>query len=161
MQAHRLFYRAAICAASLSYLSLAPPRASTRAAVIARLQYLLARTLRVDHDDLEEVLKVDVEKLHQRLPQFGTRPPGPRLQRRNIVLADAKVVRQLALRQTLFLAHRPQPGRPNFDIHLGIITRTRIFVKTCLQNRLTKAKAGHRAASLRPVCRQVDSSSRA
>src|SRR2546430_6762642 len=161
MQAPRLFYRAAICAASLSYLSLAPPRASTRASVIARLQYLLARTLRVHHDDLEEVLKVHVEKLHQRLPQFGTRPPGPRLQRRNIVLADAKVVRQLALRQTLFLAHRAQPGRPNLDIHLGIITRTRIFVKTCLQNRLDTALPNGRTAGRRPVCRQVGSSCRA
>src|SRR2546422_8810176 len=156
MQAHRLFYRAAICAASLSYLSLAPPRASTRASVIARLQYLLARTLRVHHDDLEELLEVDVEKLHQRLPQLGARPARPRLQRRNIVLADAKVVRQLALRQTLFLAHRPQPGRPNLAIHLGIITLTRIFVKACLQNRLTSPPCGYHAAGRRLACRRVD-----
>src|SRR2546423_3749935 len=107
MQAHRLFYRAAIWPASLSYFSLAPLVRLTRASVIARLQYLLARTLRVHHDDLEEILEVGVEKLHQRLSQFGTRPARPRLQRRNIVLANAEVVRQLALRQTLFLAHRP------------------------------------------------------
>src|SRR5438094_4887113 len=84
-----------------------PLASLTRASVIARLQYLLARTLRVHHDDLEEILEVGVEKLHQRLSQFGTRPARPRLQRRNIVLANAEVVRQLALRQTLFLAHRP------------------------------------------------------
>src|SRR6266699_1071831 len=118
--------------------------------MIARLQYLLARTLRVYHDHLEEVFEVHVEELDQRLAQFRAGPARPRLEGRNIVLADAQVVFQLALCQALLLAHCPQSGGPNLDIHLGIITRTRIFVKTCLQKglvSLSRTPAGPPAAS--------------
>src|SRR6266566_3516746 len=108
--------------------------------MIARLQHLLARTLRVYHDHLEEVFEVHVEELDQRLAQFRAGPARPRLEGRNIVLADAQVVCQLALCQALLLAHCPQAGCSNLDIHLGIITRTRIFVKTCLQKSLASAR---------------------
>src|SRR6266513_2601173 len=153
MQAHRLFYPAFLWPASLSYLSRSPPASSTRASMIARLQHLLARTLRVHHDDLEEVLEVHVEELDQRLAQFRAGPARARFKSRNIVLANARVVRQFALCQALLLAHRPQPGCSNLDIHLGIITRTRIFVKTCLQKGLVRLSRG-------PICPQGASSCR-
>src|SRR5258708_12352251 len=138
MQALRLFYPAFLsaCVAQLPFAI--TPTSSTRASMIARLEYLLAGTLGVHHDDLEEVLEVHVEKLDQRLAQLGTGSARPRLECRNIVLADAQVVCQLTLCQALLFAHRPQPGRPNLDIHLGIITRFRIFFKACLQKRLAR-----------------------
>src|SRR5438105_8457842 len=134
-------------------LSITPLTPSTRATLVARLQHLFAGTLRVHHYDLEELLEVCVEKFHQRLAQLGPRPPRSRLQRRNIVLADAQVVRQLALGQALLLAHRAQPGRPNLDIHLGIITRHRVFVKACLQNRLADLARAPTAPGARSSCR--------
>jgi len=115
-----------------------PLSLSTRSTFVARFEHLLAGTLRVHHDHLEEVLKVHVEKFDQRLAQLRTRPARARLEGRNIVLADAQVVRQFALRQTLLLAHRSQPSRPNFNIHFGIITPFRMFVKTCLQKGLSR-----------------------
>jgi len=116
-----------------------PSRLSTSSTFVSRFEHLLAGTLRVHHDYLEEILEIDVEEFDQCLAQLGTRPARARLESGNIVLADAEVVRQLALRQTLFLAHRSQPGRPNFNIHFGIITPSRIFVKTCLQKGLGRA----------------------
>src|ERR1700674_230959 len=116
------------------------PLSSTHRPLVPRFQYLLTGALRVHHDHLEEILEVDVEKLDQCLAQLRAWPACPGLECRNIVLANAQVVRQLALCQALLLAHRPQPRRSNLDIHLGIITRTRIFVKTCLQKGLTRVK---------------------
>jgi hypothetical protein len=47
-------------------------------------------------------------------------------------------VREFALRKPMLFPQRPKPGRPNLNIHFGIITPTGIFVKTCLQSRLTE-----------------------
>ena len=113
-----------------------PLVSSTRSTFVSRLEYLLAGALGVHHDYLEEILEIHVEEFDQCLAQFGARPARARLESRNIVLADAQVVRQFALRQTFLLAHRSQPGRPNFNIHWGIITPSGIFVKTCLQKGL-------------------------
>ena len=44
-----------------------PLSLSTRSTLVARFEHLLAGTLRVHHDHLEEVLEVHVEKFDQRL----------------------------------------------------------------------------------------------
>src|SRR6202165_5104267 len=114
MQAHRLFYPASIWACVAQLLRrITPSRLSTRSTFVTRLEHLLAGTLRVHHDHLEEVLEIHVEEFDQCLAQLWARSARTRLESRNIVLADAQVVRQFALRQTLFLAHRSQPGRPD------------------------------------------------
>lgn len=103
---------------------------SARRSFGARCKNLLARTLRVDHDNFEQLFEICAEELHQRLTQFRSGSARSRLKGGNIVLANAQVVRELALRQPFLLAHRTKPGRPNLYVHFGIITRHRIFVKT-------------------------------
>src|SRR5579864_811532 len=121
-------------------LTITPLPASACGSMVPRLEDLLAGTFRIYHHDLEEVFEVDVEEFHQGLPQFGSRPACARLERGNIVLADVELAGKLALRETSLLAHRPQPGRPDLHIHSGIFTRTRIFVKTCLQKGLDRPR---------------------
>src|SRR5438067_9309444 len=107
-----------------------PPSISAGAPMLAWRQDLFRRALWVYHHDLEEVLEIAVEELHQRLAQLGSRPARARFQGGVVVLADRQLMSQSALRQPPLLAHCPQPGRPNLHVHvLAIITRSRIFVK--------------------------------
>jgi hypothetical protein len=46
---------------------------------VARFQYLLAGTLWVHHDHLEEVLELHIEEFDQPVPEFWTRPASARL----------------------------------------------------------------------------------
>ena len=71
----------------------------------------------IDHHDLEEVLEVAGEELHQRLAQLRTRVARPRLERRNVVLRDPEPARQLALGQVMLVTHRPQTDCPHLDVH--------------------------------------------
>ncbi len=72
---------------------------------------------RVDHHDLEEILEIAGEQLHQRLAQLRPRVAGAGLERRDVVLRDSQPASKLTLGQMMLVAHRPQTDGPHFDIH--------------------------------------------
>ena len=72
---------------------------------------------RVDHHDLEEVLEITIEQLHQRLAQLRPRVAGSRLESGNVVLGHPEPARQFTLGQVMLVTHRPQADGPHLDIH--------------------------------------------
>ena len=80
-------------------------------------EHLLAMVDGVDHHDLEEVLEVAVEELHQRLTQLRAGVARSGLECRDVVLGDPEAARELTLGQVMLVAHRPQSDRPDFDVH--------------------------------------------
>jgi len=71
----------------------------------------------IDHHNLEEILEVTVEKLHQRLTQLWSWISSPRLEGWDVVLRDAKPACQLTLRQVVLEARGAQSGGSDLDIH--------------------------------------------
>jgi len=72
---------------------------------------------RVDHHDLEEVLEIAGEELHQRLAELGAGIARSRLERGDVVLGDPEPARELTLGQVMLVTHRPQADGPHLDIH--------------------------------------------
>ena len=95
----------------------AASRASDAANATLGSQHLFVMVDRVDHHDLEEVLEITAERLHQRLTELRTRVACPRLERRDVVLGDPEAAGKLALGQMMLVTHRPQPDGPHLDIH--------------------------------------------
>jgi hypothetical protein len=92
-------------------------RASDPANAALGSQHLLVVVDRVDHHDLEEILEVAGEELHQRLTQLWTRIARPRLERGDVVLGHPETAGKLTLGQMMLVAHRPQADGPHLDIH--------------------------------------------
>jgi len=72
---------------------------------------------RVDHHDLEEILEIAREQLHQGLTELWPRVARARLERRDVVLGHPEPARQLALGQVMLVTHRPQTDGSHLDIH--------------------------------------------
>src|SRR5580692_8482550 len=92
-------------------------RASDAANAALGPEHLLVMVDRVDHHDLEEILEITGEELHQRLTELRTGVACPRLERRDVVLGHAEPAGKLALGQMMLVAHRPQTDGPHLDIH--------------------------------------------
>ena len=71
----------------------------------------------VDHDDLEEILEIAVEELHQCLTQLRPWVSSARFQGGDVVLRDAKPACQLTLRQVVLEARGAQSCGSDLDIH--------------------------------------------
>jgi hypothetical protein len=80
-------------------------------------EHLLAVVHRVDHDDLEQVLEIAVEELHEGLAQLRARVAGPRLERGDVVLGHPETARELTLGEVVLVTHGAQPDGSDFDVH--------------------------------------------
>ena len=92
-------------------------RASDAANAALGPEHLLVVVDRVDHHDLEEILEITGEELHQRLTQLRAGVACPSLERRDVVLGDSKTAGKLSLGQMMLVTHRPQTDGPHLDIH--------------------------------------------
>src|SRR6202171_1370472 len=66
---------------------------------------------------LEQIPKGAAEVLDHLLRKPRPSMPCPRLYGGDVVLGDAEVVSELALRQAPLLAHRLEPHRPDLNLH--------------------------------------------
>ena len=80
-------------------------------------EHLLAMIDRIDHDDLEEILEITPEQLHQRLAQLRSRIAGSGLECGDVVLGHPEPASKLTLGEVVLVTHRPQSDRPDFDVH--------------------------------------------
>ena len=92
-------------------------RASDAANAALGPEHLLVVIDGVDHHDLEEILEIAREELHQRLTELRTGIACPCLERRYVVLGNPKAAGKLTLGQMMLVTHRPQADGPHLDIH--------------------------------------------
>jgi hypothetical protein len=72
----------------------------------------------VDHHDLEEILEVALEQLHERLAQLGSGIAGSGLERRDVVLGHPEAAGQFALREVVSVTHSTEPSGTDNNIHV-------------------------------------------
>jgi hypothetical protein len=82
----------------------------------------------VDHDNLEKVLEVALEELHERLAKLGSGIASAGLERRDVVLGDTQAAGQLALREVISVTHGAEPSGTDNDIHVLNLRPASLFV---------------------------------
>jgi hypothetical protein len=93
------------------------PDASDPANATLGAKHLLAMVDGIDHDDLEEILEVAVEELHEGLTELRARVAGPRLERGDVVLGHPEAARKLTLGEVVLVTHGSKADGPDFDVH--------------------------------------------
>jgi hypothetical protein len=103
-----------------------------------RAEDLFVRVNWIDHHHLEEVLKVALEELHERLAQLGSGIASAGLERRDVVLGDTQAAGQLALREVISVTHGAEPSGTDNDIHVLNLRPASLFVNANCHGRLAR-----------------------